>query len=144
FFMRNLSMTNGVPTWQQITYGDEKLARSREGQVEKPPTHVLRNGVQEFEESLGHNFPKQLSMTHQHLWWGIPTHHNTTSSPVSPQKVAYIELPDEKFADETCRVFQAPGRSERLWVSKATGRLRGAMHYIHQGYFTPFFKQDVV
>ena len=31
-----------------------------------------------------------------------------------------------------------------LWVSKVTGRLRGCLHYIHQGYFTPFFKQDVV
>src|SRR4029079_2229450 len=79
-----------------------------------------------------------------HMWWGTPTQRNMTSSPISPQNVAYIELPEESLAGESCRVFQAPGRSERLWVSKATGRLRGALHYIHQGYFTPFYKQDVV
>jgi thiol-disulfide isomerase/thioredoxin len=93
---------------------------------------------------MGHQFPRQLFITHQHFWWGTSTHHNTTSSAISPQKATYVELPLESFAGETCRVFQAPGRSERLWVSQTTGRLRGALHYIHQGYFTPFYKQDVV
>src|SRR5262249_47160049 len=60
------------------------------------------------------------------------------------QNVAYTELAEEELGGEPCRVFQAPGRSERLWVNKSNGRLRGALHFIHQGYFTPFFKQDIV
>jgi beta-lactamase regulating signal transducer with metallopeptidase domain/thiol-disulfide isomerase/thioredoxin len=144
FYMRNLALEGDVPRGEQTTYGDAKLAWSREGGPGNSAIHVLRKGVAEFEESLGYHLPGQLSITHQHLWWGTPTHHNFTSSPVSPQKVAYIELPAEDFADESCRVFLAPGRSERLWVSQATGRLRGSLHYIHQGYFTPFYKQDVV
>jgi hypothetical protein len=144
FFMRNLSTENNVPNWQQVTYGDAKLAWSREGTPEKPPLYVIRNGVKEFEESLGLHFPRQLSIAHQHLWWGTPTHHNVTSSPVSPQKVAYNELPEESFAGEDCRVFQSPRRSERLWVSKENGRLRGSMDHIHQGYFTPFYNQEIV
>ena len=144
FFTQSLSTSNNDPNWQQTTYGDAKLAWSREGQTGKPFLHIIRNGVREFEESMGDQFPRQLFITHQHMWWGTSTHHNTTSSSVSPQKVVYIELPEEDFAGESCRVFQAPGRSERLWISRATGRLRGALHYIHQGYFTPFYKQDVV
>ena len=144
FFMQSLSTSNNDPNWQQTTYGDAKLAWSREGQTGKPFLYILRNGVREFEESMGHQFPRQLFLTHQHMWWGTSTHHNTNSSSVSPQKVAYVELPEEDFAGESCRVFQAPGRSERLWISRATGRLRGALHYIHQGYFTPFYQQDVV
>lgn len=144
FFMRNLSMEGDIPKWQQTTFGDAKLAWSREGQTEQPFMHILRSGAAEFEESLGHHFPRQLNITHQHLWWGTPTHHNSTSSPISPQKVAYLELPAETFAGETCRVFEASGRSERLWVSQSTRRLRGSLHYIHQGYFTPFYKQDFV
>ena len=142
--MQSLSTSHNDPNWQQTTYGDAKLAWSREGQTGKPFLHIIRNGVREFEESMGHQFPRQLFITHQHMWWGTSTNHNTTSSSVSPQKVAYVELPEEDFAGESCRVFQAPGRSERLWISRATGRLRGALHYIHQGYFTPFYKQDVV
>ena len=144
FFMQNLSTSNDASDWQQTTYGDAKLARSREGRTGKSFLYILRNGVREFEDSMGHQFPRQLFITHQHMWWGASKQHNTTSSPVSPQKVAYVELPEEDFAGESCRVFQAPGRSERLWISRATGRLRGALHFIHQGYFTPFYQQDVV
>ena len=144
FFIQYLSTSNDASNWQQTTYGDTKLAWSREGRTGKPFLYILRGGVREFEESMGHRFPRQLFITHQHMWWGTSTNHNTTSSPVPPQKVEYIELPEEDFAGEACRVFQAPGRSERLWISRATGRLRGALHYIHQGYFTPFYKQDVV
>lgn len=143
FFMRDLATTNDVATWQQITYGDAKLARSREGQPDKP-IYVIRNGVQEFEESLGLHFPRQLFITQQQMWWGTTTHYRITTSSVSPQNVAYTELAEEALGGEPCRVFLAPGRSERLWVSKANGRLRGALHFIHQGYFTPFFKQVIV
>ncbi|MDB5385521.1 MAG: hypothetical protein JWM11_1167, partial [Planctomycetaceae bacterium] len=144
FFMDNIGSGPDGPNWQQTTYGDAKFARSREGRPGNQFMYILRNGVLEFEDSLGHHFPKQLSITHQHMWWGTPIQLNSTSSSVSPQKVTYIELPAESFAGETCRVFQAPGRSERLWVSQTTRRLRGSLHYIHQGYFTPFYKQDVV
>ena len=143
-FMRNDSLESNIPNWQQTIYGNAKLARSREGRTGKPFLHILRNGVSEFGESLGHHLPRQLFITHQHMWWGTPTDHNSTSGPVSPHKVAYFELSEESFAGETCRVFQSPGRSERLWVSRATGRLRGSLHYIHQGYITPFYRQDAV
>lgn len=144
FLMGNVGLESDTPGFQQTMYGDAKLARSREGRSGKDFRYFLRNGVSEFEESLGLHFPRQLSLTHQHLWWGTPTRMNFTTSSVSPDKVAYVELPEDNFAGESCRVFQAPGRSERLWVSRETGRLRGSLHYIHQGYFTPFYKQEVV
>ncbi len=36
------------------------------------------------------------------------------------------------------------GRSERMWISIETGRLRGLLTFTHQGYSTPFYRQNVV
>jgi beta-lactamase regulating signal transducer with metallopeptidase domain/thiol-disulfide isomerase/thioredoxin len=144
FFLNSISTTDDVATWQRVSYGDPTRAWSREGATEQPPIFVVRAGVADFEDSLGLSFPRQLMLTHQQMWWGTPTHYNITSSSVSPEQVAYLELAEETFAGEACRVFQAPGRSEQLWISTTTGRLRGVLDYIHQGYFTPFYQQDVV
>jgi|GEM_PF-6246469 len=144
FFVRLVSMENNVPGWQQTTYGDADMAWSREGPGDKPPLHILRSGVKEFEESMGHHFPSQLSLIPQHMWWGTMTRFNNGTSPISPDAVVYVELPEDSFAGEACRVLESAGRNERLWVSKATGRLRGVLHYVHQGYFTPFHKQEIV
>ncbi|MCA9019386.1 MAG: hypothetical protein KDA74_04540, partial [Planctomycetaceae bacterium] len=143
FYTVNQTSENGKLSWAQIKYGDAKIAWSREGSPEEPPRHFIRNGISEFADSL-FNIPAQLQVSQQTYWWGVGTHHNIATSSVSPQQATYDELPEEEFAGETCRVLDSAGRSERLWISKKTGRLRGSLSYVHQGYFIPFYKQDIV
>ncbi|MCA9006213.1 MAG: hypothetical protein KDA70_13155 [Planctomycetaceae bacterium] len=143
FYTVNQTSENGKLSWAQIKYGDAKIAWSREGSPEEPPRHFIRNGISEFADSL-FNIPAQLQVSQQTYWWGVGTHHNIATSSVSPQQATYNELPEEEFAGETCRVLESAGRSERLWVSKKTGRLRGSLSYSHQGYFIPFYQQDIV
>ena len=134
---------DGVVTWEQIKYGDAKVAWAREGRPGEAPRHFIRNGVSEFIDSL-FSIPRQLKISQQSYWWGVGTHHNIATSPISPQQAVYQELPEEEFANEICRVVESAGRSERLWISKATGRLRGSLSYMHQGYFIPFHEQYIV
>ncbi|QDT92191.1 M56 family metallopeptidase [Gimesia algae] len=143
FYTVNQTSENGKLIWEQIKYGDAKVAWSREGSPEELPRHVIRNGIAEFADSLFY-IPAQLQVSQQTYWWGVGTHHNIATSSVPPQQATYNELPSVEFAGETCRVLESAGRSERLWISKKTGRLRGSLSYIHQGYFIPFYQQDIV
>ena len=143
FLMGSRKADNDVEAWQQTTYGDDVLATSREGSADKPFHYILRSGVQEFETSLGRNLPRPLSITHQHLWWGTPTHHNVTSSPVSPNNVAYAEFPEETFADEVCRVFEAPGL-ERTIVGQQDNRSTSWRNALSPSrIFHPFFTSKI-
>lgn len=143
FYIVGQTSEKGSITWEQIKYGGTKVAWSREKSSGQPPRHFIRNGISEFADSLI-NIPAQLRVSHQTYWWGVGSHHHVATNPVSPQQATYNELPEENFAGETCRVLESAGRSERLWVSKKTGRLRGSLSYIYQGYFIPFYKQDIV
>lgn len=143
FYVREESSNDGVAIWEQIKYGGAKVAWARERRPGDPPGHVIRSGVSEFVESL-FNIPPQLRTSHQSYWWGAGTHHTVATSSVLPRRAAYQELPAEDFAGEHCRVLESAGRSERLWISKETGLLRGSLSFIHQGYFIPFYQQNVV
>lgn len=143
FYTHNESAIDGVVNWEQIKYGDTRVAWAREKQPGKPPLHVVRNGVREFVASL-FGIPCQFSISHQSYWWGVGDDYPVATSSISPKEAVYGELPAEPFAGEVCRVFESAGRSERLWISKETGRLRGSLRYEHQGYFIPFEKQGIV
>lgn len=125
-------------------YGDAQLAWER-GVYGKPDSlmHIARNGMGAFADSL-HFVPAQLSVSHQSYWWGRGVHHTIATSSVSPDSATYRELPAETFGDEVCRVLESAGRSERMWVSARTGRLRGVLVYTHQGFFAPFYLQPIV
>tara|TARA_R110001592_G_scaffold362045_2_gene674687 strand:- start:21541 stop:25209 length:3669 start_codon:yes stop_codon:yes gene_type:complete len=143
FFIVNRSSKNGKGNGESVKYGDAKVAWLREGHPEAPPRHFIRNGFSELLDSL-YNIPFQFQISHQTYWWGVGNHRHMATSSVSPQQATYNELPEEEFAGETCRVLESAGRSERLWISKKTGRLRGSLSYVHQGYFIPFYKQEIV
>lgn len=143
FYIFNQSSEDGVVGWEQIKYGGAKVAWAREGCPEKPPRHFIKNGISEFIDSLFY-IPSQLRISQQSYWWGAGTHYRIAANSVSPQLATYNELPEEEFAGASCRVVESPSRSERLWISKETGRLRGYLSYMHQGYFIPFHQQDIV
>ena len=143
FYIRDETSEDGMVRWEQIKYGDAKVAWARERGRGDSPRHFMRNGVSEFVDSF-FEIPEQLRISQQNYWWGTGTHHTIATSSVSPQQALYDELPAEEFAGEPCRVLQSAGRSERLWISKQTGRLRGSLNYMHQGYFIPFEKQNIV
>lgn len=141
FYLFYALSEDGAVRWEQIRYGNAELARSRESSPGEELKHFIRNGVSEFADFF--TIPDQLCISHQSFWWGVGTHPNAMSS-VLPSEAVYKELPAETFAGETCRVLESAGRSERLWISQETGRLRGSLSFIHQGYFGPFHKQNLV
>lgn len=143
FYFLNETSEGGVVGWEQIEYGNAKIAWARERRPGEPPNHFIRSGVSKFVDSLVPIAP-QLHVSQQSYWWGAGTHHSMATSAVAPRRAIYDELPAEEFAGETCRVLESAGRSERLWVSQQTGRLRGSLSYIYQGYFEPFHEQNIV
>lgn len=143
FYIRDETSEDGAVRWEQIKYGDARVAWARQRSPGDPPKHFIRNGIAEFVDAL-FDLPDQLSISRQSYWWGVGTHHDIATSSVSPRQAVYNELPAEEFAGESCRVLQSAGRSERLWISKQSGRLRGSLDYMHQGYFIPFEKQNIV
>ena len=46
---------------------------------------------------------------------------------IDPDVCRYRMLPVEEFGGESCDTIQCDGRAERFWISKKTGRLRGAL-----------------
>ena len=144
FFSRDYHTRYGKPESDSYKYGTADLAWAREWYSEQNYlTHFPRLGVKKFTDNLFY-IPTQLKVSHQHFWWGPGANHQVATSPVDPELATYRELPDELFADEECHVVESSTRSERLWISKATGRLRGIQTFIHQGYFVPFYKQPIV
>ncbi len=144
FFCVNRYFKDNEVKSEQYKYGDAQLAWARESYGKAESLHHFpRNGMKKFAEEL-FGIPVQLKVSHQSYWWGKSLHYNITTSSVSPETAIYTELPVEEFGDEVCRVLESAGRNERLWVSVHTGRLRGVLIYIHQGFFTPFYMQPIV
>src|SRR6185437_1260722 len=104
FYIFDATSTDGVVGWEQVKYGDAKVAWAREGRPDEPPRHFIRHGVSEFVDTL-FSVPRQLSVSHQSYWWGAGVHHHIATSSVSPKEAAYEELPAEEFAGESCRVL---------------------------------------
>ena len=145
FFVATRSHMPKTPdsVWRAIKFGTKDWAWAREGRNEEPPLHVLRAGAAEFAESLW-DIHDAMRVTPKEYWWGDNSHHNMSTSPVPLHLARYRELPGEEFAGERCRVVESAARVERLWVSEETGRLRGHLSYINQGYSLPFYRSDRV
>jgi beta-lactamase regulating signal transducer with metallopeptidase domain/thiol-disulfide isomerase/thioredoxin len=142
WFMYDRHLKNQEIRYEAYKYGDAELAWAREGKADSLK-HFPRNGVTAFADSM-FNIPAQLEVSHQDFWWGKGLNHRVTTSSVPPEAATYRELQGETFGGEACRVVESPGRSERMWISMETGRLRGILHYIHQGFSTPFHRQPIV
>ena len=74
-----------------------------------------------------------LRLTPQKWWWGES--HRGTSQTMTHRPLAgstWATLPAEAFAGEPCDVVEVSdkyGRFQRLWVSKASGRVRGVLTF---------------
>ena len=71
-----------------------------------------------------------LRLTPHHYWWGQTTRYNSqTMSLVPPEKASWRHLGVEKFGDEMCDIVDSPERTERLWIGRDLGRVRGVLTY---------------
>lgn len=129
--------------WRAVKFGTKEWAWAHEQRNEKPPRHYLRAGAAKFAESM-RGLHDTMRVTPKEFWWGDNSHHNLSTSSVPIGLATYRELPSEEFAGERCRVVESAARSERLWISEKTGRVRGHLDYIHQGYSLPFTRTDRV
>ena len=144
FFTMNKYFKDGKIASETYKYGGAELAWAREKYgPESPVKHFPRNGVKEFSESFFY-LPANLRISHQSYWWGVGKHHRVATSSIPPELATYVELPSEPFAGEVCRVLESAARTERLWVSRESGLLRGVLTFMYQGFSTPFHHQPIV
>jgi thiol-disulfide isomerase/thioredoxin len=77
-----------------------------------------------------------LRLTPQPFWWGAPvprTCHAMLTVPLDG--LSWAHLGSEEFAGEACDVVEAVRgekreKSQRLWVGRKSGRVRGALSYL--------------
>ncbi len=74
-------------------------------------------------------FSCYLRQTPRTYWWGGAVHPDQTISHILPTEATWNMFPAETFADEQCHVMESAQRRERLWISQATGRVRGIVCY---------------
>ena len=91
-------------------------------------------------------FSCYLRQTPRTYWWGGAEHPDQTISDFSPAEATWAMLPAETFADEQCHVVESAQRRERLWISQASGRVRGILRYSykHVPDAPQFFESEVV
>jgi RNA polymerase sigma factor (sigma-70 family) len=71
-----------------------------------------------------------LRLTPHHYWWGRTAGYNgQTMSLVPPDKASWRPLGVERFGGELCDLIDSPQRTERLWIGRDSGRVRGALSY---------------
>jgi len=91
-------------------------------------------------------FSCYLRQTPRTYWWGGAVHPDQTISEVPPAEATWTMLAAETFADEQCHVMESAQRRERLWISKASGHVRGILRYSYK--YAPeapqFFESDEV
>ena len=148
FYYEGKSVKDATLVSEYYKYGGPTLAWGRERYRAGEPTHYyVRGGASDFADSLD-DLPPTLRVSLQSYWWGTGESEwadiNVATNPFSAESVTYQELPREEFAEEPCRVLQSAGRSERLWVSQRTGRLKAVLTYAMQGFRTSFHKQAIV
>lgn len=125
-------------------FGTKTQAWHRYQSGDDPATFGLANTRSIWEE-LQLTGLQYVEVTPHEFWWGSTKHFGQTTSTVPPKMATYRHVGTERFGGETCEVVEAVGRTERLWISRETGRLRGVLPYIYQGRFDePFYKTAVV
>ncbi len=71
-----------------------------------------------------------LRVTPHRYWWGQTAADNLqTMSLVPPEKASWRHLGVAKFGGELCDVVDSTQRTERLWIGRDSGRVRGALSY---------------
>ncbi|MEX2172147.1 MAG: M56 family metallopeptidase [Pirellulales bacterium] len=108
----------------------------------EPARFYRRRSIEDFWRNavpMGLNY---FAVTPREFWWGNNHGHNQGHSPVPPGKVEYRHLGTETLGGVLCDVVEAKGRSERLWIGRDSGFIRGSMQYMHQGTFAPFHETE--
>ncbi|APZ94925.1 hypothetical protein [Fuerstiella marisgermanici] len=77
-------------------------------------------------------FSCYLRQTPRAFWWGRAVHSEQTISTFPPAEATWTMMAAETFAGEPCYVVESAQRRERLWISKATGRVRGILSYYYK------------
>ena len=75
---------------------------------------------------------------HRFAWAKVEDYDSFFVGSIMPVEYAnYQSLPDEQFGGEMCHVIRSAPRTEQFWISKQTGRLRGILRFITQGFIVP-------
>jgi thiol-disulfide isomerase/thioredoxin len=71
-----------------------------------------------------------LRLSPHRFWWGRTAAFNSqTMSVVPPENASWRHLGVEKFGDEVCDLVDSTQRTERLWIGRDSGRVRGVLTY---------------
>jgi len=71
-----------------------------------------------------------LRVTPHRYWWGQTVAFNLqTMNLVPPEKASWRHLGVENFGGEQCDVVDSIQRTERLWIGRNSGRIRGTLTY---------------
>ena len=87
-----------------------------------------------------------LRLTPHRYWWGLSGSSQSTSL-VPPDQVAWRKLGVETFGGETCDVVDSTQRTQRLWIGRSSGRVRGALTYYVAGAaerYDKFYESDSI
>ena len=101
------------------------------------PNHLWQGGLREL---------AYFRVSPHHFWWAASDDHNDRISPVPPDEAEYRYVATEPFDGESCDVVDSPGRAERLWIGRESGRLRGVLTFRLRGNGPekPFFEHPRV
>lgn len=116
----------------------------RYGASNQPLQHSLApDGIESWPNMVVIN-PGYLRAGVHSFWWGDNSETNQNFSSLPPSMATYRPLADEGFGGETCYVVESTTRTERLWISQQTGRLRGYLYSVYQGPFDNFHASEAV
>jgi len=101
----------------------------REANDKSSVNFVRSAGPAKFWKSLHLFGYSYLRLTPHRYWWGQTVFNDQTMSIVPPEIATWRHLGAEKFGGEMCDIVDSSQRTERLWIGRDSGRVRGALTY---------------
>jgi thiol-disulfide isomerase/thioredoxin len=132
------------PSSRHSRWGTRQLGAARGQTGDKPASYVLRaDALSMWKDEIVSN-PNYLLLTPHRFWWGDTGRRNQSFSAIPPSDAIYRLLETTEFDGEVCQVVESPTRQERLWISRATDRIRGYLHLSFHGPAGRFFESEAV
>jgi thiol-disulfide isomerase/thioredoxin len=89
-----------------------------------------------------------LRLTPHRFWWGKTEIGNSQAMSLTPpDRATWRHLGVEEFAGETCDIVDSALRTERLWIGRGSGRVRGVLSYYpipDDDVYRTFYQRDIV